>query len=105
MQNTDANSLKYTISGSISVILVMIREMIILIPVNFSRELYTGDPPFQPSIYFTNQECRHSLLADLQYYTMPLRESMIINVKGKVHYCCHMYLRLSTTFLKNYKLK
>ena len=34
MQNADAESLKYTISGSISVILVMIREMLLLIPVN-----------------------------------------------------------------------
>ena len=34
MQTADADSLKYTISGSIIVILVMIREMHILIPVN-----------------------------------------------------------------------
>ena len=34
MQNADADSLKYTISGSMLVILVMIREMLILIPVN-----------------------------------------------------------------------
>ena len=50
MQNADAESLKYTISGSISVILVMIREMLLLIPVN--REFWflilvncAQDPP------------------------------------------------------------
>ena len=34
MQNADADNLKYTVSGSISVILVMICEMLILISVN-----------------------------------------------------------------------
>ena len=58
MQNADADSLKYTISGSI---LVKIREMLIVIPVN--REFWFSilvncaqDPPFRPSNFTEHKQ-------------------------------------------------